>query len=120
VLNSVIEKCKVIFPVILPHTVAIMQAIHDEKCIARISTPISFRDILLHVDRKKNDLTSLTFSALACGLTENTALLTSNMWADIEDRKHLLRSLERFMQRLKIKVANREGNTVYIGQLDEI
>ncbi|CAF4082932.1 unnamed protein product [Rotaria sp. Silwood1] len=106
-----------------------MQAIHDEKCIARISTPISFRDILLHVDRKKNDLTSLTFSALeipitpssqACGLTENTALLTSNMWADIEDRKHLLRSLERFMQRLKIKVANREGNTVYIGQLDEI
>ncbi|CAF3859167.1 unnamed protein product, partial [Rotaria sordida] len=94
-------------------------------------TSISFRDILTHVDRKKYDLTSLTFSTLekeipitrisqACGLTENTVLLTSDMWVDNKHLKHLLRSLERFMQRLKIIVTNREGNIVYIGQLDEI
>ena len=47
-------------------------------------------------------------------------LLTSGMWAGDEDPKRRLGSLGRCMQRLEMKVADREGNPVPIGQQGEI
>ncbi|CAF2373629.1 unnamed protein product [Rotaria sp. Silwood2] len=144
VLNAAVAKCQVVFPAILPDTVSTMQAIHEEKCTALIGAPIIFRDILTHPDRKKYDLSSLVYSALGAspmhydflrqleteipikrvsqgyGLTENSALLTSGMWADDDDPKRRLGSLGKCMQRLEIKVANQEGNAVPIGQQGEI
>ncbi|CAF2539795.1 unnamed protein product [Rotaria sp. Silwood2] len=144
VLNAAVAKCQVVFPAILPDTVSTMQAIHEEKCTALIGAPIIFRDILTHPDRKKYDLSSLVYSALGAspmhydflrqleteipikrvsqgyGLTENSALLTSGMWAGDDDPKRRLGSLGKCMQRLEIKVADQEGNAVPIGQQGEI
>ncbi|CAF4730260.1 unnamed protein product, partial [Rotaria sp. Silwood2] len=136
VLNAAVAKCQVVFPAILPDTVSTMQAIHEEKCTALIGAPIIFRDILTHPDRKKYDLSSLTFGALGAspmhydflrqleteipikrvsqgyGLTENAAILSSGMWAGDDDPKRRLGSLGRCMQRLEVKVADQEGNAV--------
>ncbi len=144
VLNVAVAKCKIIFPAVLPDTVSTMKAIHEEKCTALIGAPIIFRDILTHPDRKKYDLTSLIYGALGAspmhrdflrqieqeipvtrlaqgyGMTENAALLTSGMWAGDEDPERRLGSLGRCMQRLEIKVADRQGNAVPIGQQGEI
>ncbi|CAF1229250.1 unnamed protein product [Rotaria sp. Silwood1] len=73
-----------------------MQAIHEEKCTALIGAPIIFRDILTHSDRKKYDLSSLSLGVIAA----------SPMHYDFF--------------RSKIKVADRDGNAVPIGQQDEI
>ena len=144
VMNVAVARCKVIFPAIFPDTVATMKAIEEEKCTALIGAPIIFRDILNHPDRKKYKLDSLTYAALGAspmhidflrqveqeipiarvaqgyGMTENTALLTSGMWAGDEDPKRRLSSLGRCMQGLEVKVANREGNAVPIGEQGEI
>ncbi|CAF4671214.1 unnamed protein product [Rotaria sp. Silwood1] len=86
-----------------------MQAIHEEKCTALIGAPIIFRDILTHSDRKKYDLSQVEKEipiqriVQAYGLTESSGLLTSGLWAGDE-----------------IKVADRDGNAVPIGQQDEI
>ncbi|CAF1159502.1 unnamed protein product [Rotaria sp. Silwood1] len=144
ILNTAVAKCKIIFPAILPDTVSTMQAIHEEKCTALIGAPIIFRDILNHPDRKKYDFSSLTFGALGAspmhpdflrqlekeipitrvaqgyGLTENSAFLTGGMWAGDEDPKRRLGSLGRCMQRLEVKVVDRQENTVPIGEQGEI
>jgi fatty-acyl-CoA synthase len=144
VLNVAVAKCKIIFPAILPDTVSTMQAIYEEKCTGLLGAPIIFRDILAHPDRKKYDLSSLIFGALGAspmhidflrqleteipikrvaqgyGLTENAAILSSGMWAGDEDPKRRLGSLGRCMQRLEVKVADRDGNAVPIGQQGEI
>ena len=144
VLNVAVAKCKIIFPAILPDTVATMTAIDEEKCTALIGAPIIFRDMLMHADRKKYDLSSLLFGALGAspmhmdfmrqletdipiqrvaqgyGMTENSALLTSGMWAGDDDPQRRLGSLGRVMQGLEIKVADKEGNSVPIGQQGEI
>jgi fatty-acyl-CoA synthase len=144
VLNVAVAKCKAIFPAILPDTLSTMQAIHEEKCTALIGAPIIFRDILTHPDRKKYDLSSLVFGGIGAspmhidflrqlekeipikriaqgyGMTENTAVLTSGMWAGDDDPKRRLGSVGRCMQRVEIKVADKEGNPVPIGQQGEI
>ncbi len=144
VLNVAVAKCKIIFPAILPDTLSTMQAIHEEKCTALIGAPIIFRDMLNHPDRKKYDLSSLTFAAIGAspmhpdflrqlekeipikrvaqgyGMTENAAILTSAMWAGDDDPKRRLGSLGRCMQRLEVKVADPEGNAVPIGEQGEI
>ncbi|CAF3737705.1 unnamed protein product [Rotaria sordida] len=143
-LNTALAKCKVVFPAILPDPVATMQAIHDEKCTALIGAPIIFRDILSHPDRKKYDLTSLKLGVIAAspmyygflrqlekeipieriaqtyGLTESSGLITSGLWAGDGDSKRRLGSIGRCMQRIEIKIADRDGNTVPIGQQGEI
>jgi len=143
-LNPAVAKCQIIFPAILPDTVSTMQTIHEAKCTAIIGAPIIFRDILTHPDRKKFDLSSLTFALLGAspihpdflrqleveipitrvaqgyGTTENSAILTSGMWAGDEDPKRRQGSLGRCMQRLEIKVADSQGNPVPIGQQGEI
>jgi fatty-acyl-CoA synthase len=144
VLSVVMSKCQIVFPAILPDAVATMRAIDEEKCTALIGAPIIFRDILNHPDRKKYDLSSLVYSALGAspmhidflrqlekeipinrvaqvyGMTENAAILTSSMWTGDENETRRLSSLGRCMQRLEIKVADREGNTVPIGEQGEI
>jgi fatty-acyl-CoA synthase len=144
VCNVVTAKCQTVFPAILPDPIATMRAIEEEKCTALIGAPIIFRDILNHRDRKKYDLTSLAYSALGAspmhmdflrelekkipikrvaqvyGMTENAAILTSSMWTGDENETRRLSSLGRCMQRLEIKVADREGNSVPIGQQGEI
>jgi fatty-acyl-CoA synthase len=144
VLSIAVAKCKIIFPAILPDTVATIQAIHEEKCTALIGAPIIYRDILMHPDRKKYDLSSLLFSIIAAspvhpdflrrlekeipieriaqgyGMTENTASLTSGMWAGDKDPARRHGSVGRGMQGLEIKVADQEGNPVPIGQQGEI
>jgi fatty-acyl-CoA synthase len=144
VLSIAVAKCKIIFPAILPDTLSTMQAIHEEKCTALIGAPIIFRDILTHPDRKKYDLSSLLFSLIGAspvhidfvrqlekeipikrisqgyGMTENAASLTSGMFAGDEDPKRRLGSLGRCLQRVEIKVADKEGNPVPIGQQGEI
>jgi fatty-acyl-CoA synthase len=144
VLSIAVAKCKIIFPAILPDTVSTMQTIHEEKCTALIGAPIIFRDILTHPDRKKYDLSSLLFSLIGAspvhidfvrqlekeipikrisqgyGMTENAASLTSGMFAGDDDPKRRLGSLGRCMQRVEIKVADKEGNPVPIGQQGEI
>jgi fatty-acyl-CoA synthase len=62
----------------------------------------------------------VTRLAQGYGMTENAALLTCGMWAGDEDPKRRLGSLGRCMQRLEIKVADRDGNAVPIGQQGEI
>ena len=143
-LNIAVANCKIIFPNILPDTVSTMKAIQEEKCTSLIGAPIIFRDILTHPDRKQYDLSSLLYSIIGAspvhfdflrqlekeipikrisqgyGMTENSALLTSAMWAGDEDSKRRLGSLGRCMQRLEIKVADREGNSLPIGQQGEI
>ncbi len=144
VLNIAVAKCKIIFPAILPDTVSTMKAIHEEKCTALLGAPIIFRDILAHPDRKKYDLSSLEYGGLGAspmhidflsqleneipvtriaqgyGMTENSALLTNGMWAGDEDPKRRKGSLGRCLQRLEIKVVDRDGNAVPIGQQGEI
>ena len=144
VLNVAVAKAKVIFPAILPDTVTTMQAIHSEKCTALIGAPIIFRDILMHPERKKYDLSSLTLGVLGAspmhadfltqlekeipigrvsqgyGMTENSALMTSGMWADDSDVRRRQGSLGRCMQRLEVKVADENGNAVPIGQQGEL
>ncbi|CAF2222449.1 unnamed protein product [Rotaria magnacalcarata] len=144
VLNVATSKCKMVFPAILPDPVATMRAIHEEKCTAMIGAPIIFRDILAHPDRKKYDLTSLAYCGLGAspmsieflrqvemelpvkraaqlyGMTENSAILTSSLWTGDENQTRRLASLGRCMPRLEIKVVDREGTTVPIGQQGEI
>jgi len=52
VLNIAVAKCKIIFPPILSDAVSTMKTIHEEKCTLLIGTPIIFRDILKHPDKK--------------------------------------------------------------------
>ena len=144
VLNVAVAKCKIVFPAILPDTVSTMKAIDEEKCTAMVGPPIIFRDILNHPDRKKYDLTSLTYGAVGAspvhldfgrqlekelriarisqgyGITESSGGVSSGMWAGDEDPKRRLESLGRCMQRLEVKIADQEGNTVPIGQQGEI
>ncbi len=144
VLNVAVAKCKIIFPAILPDTVSTMKAIHEEKCTALLGAPIIFRDILNHPDRKQYDLSSLEFGALGAspmhidflrqlekdlpvtrvaqgyGMTENTAFLSSGVWAGDEDPKRRLGSLGLCLQRLEVKVADKDGNVVPIGEEGEI
>ncbi len=144
VLNIAVAKCKIIFPAILPDTVSTMQAVDEEKCTALLGAPIIFRDILTYPDKKKYDLSSLSFAAIGAapmhpsflsqlekeipitrvaqgyGLTENAAILTSGMWAGDDDPKRRHGSLGRCMQRLEVKVADLQGNPVPIGQQGEI
>ncbi|UJR18230.1 hypothetical protein I4U23_005129 [Adineta vaga] len=144
VLNVAVGKCQVIFPAALPDTVATMRAIHEEKCTALIGAPIIYRDILMHPDRKKYNLSSLTYGGTGAttlhidflqqiekefpitrmvqgyGLTENASLLTSGMWAGDNDPQRRLGSLGRCMQGLEVKVVDRQGYTVPIGQQGEI
>ena len=144
VLNVAVAKCTVVFPAILPDTPSTMETIHEEKCTALIGAPIIFRDMLMHPDRKKYDLSSLKLGALGAspmhidflkqlekeipigrvsqgyGLTENSAMLTSGLWAGDADPERRLGSLGRCMQRLEVKVADEQGNAVPIGQQGEI
>jgi fatty-acyl-CoA synthase len=144
VLSVAISKCQIVFPAILPDPVATMRAIHEEKCTALIGAPIIYRDILNHPDRKKYDLSSLVYSAVGAspvhidflrqlekeipikrvaqlyGMTENVAILTSSMWTGDENETRRLSSIGRCMQRLEMKVSDREGNPVPIGQQGEI
>jgi fatty-acyl-CoA synthase len=144
VLNTAVAKCQIIFPSILPDVLSTMATIDEEKCTALIGAPIIFRDILNHPDRKKYDLSSLIYGAVGAspmhidflkqlekeipitrvaqgyGMTENGALLTSAMWAGDDDHRRRLGSLGRCMQGLEIKVADRNGNAVPIGQQGEI
>ncbi|CAF0968366.1 unnamed protein product [Rotaria sordida] len=144
VLNVAVAKCQVIFPAILPDTVATMRAIHEEKCTALIGAPIIFRDILMHPDRKKYDLSSLAYGGSGAtslhidflrqiekefpitrivqgyGMTENASLLTSGMWAGDDDPQRRLGSLGRCMQGVEIKVVDRQGQIVPIGHQGEI
>jgi fatty-acyl-CoA synthase len=144
VMSVATSKCQIVFPAILPDPVATMRAIQEEKCTAMIGAPIIYRDILNHPDRKKYDLSSLVYSALGAspmhidflrqiqkefpikrvaqlyGMTENTAILTSSMWTGDENETRRLSSIGRCMQRLEIKVADKQGNSVPIGQQGEI
>jgi fatty-acyl-CoA synthase len=144
VLNIAVAKCQIVFPSILPDTLSTMKAIHEEKCTAIVGAPIIFRDILMHPDRKNYDLTSLIYAGLGAspmhpdflrqleteipikliaqgyGMTENAAALASALWAGEEDRKRRHESMGIVNQRLEIKVADREGNPVPIGQQGEI
>ena len=144
VLNILTDKNQTVFPDILPNPVATMRAVDEEKCTALIGAPIIFRDILHHPDRSKFDLSSLVYCALGAspmhidflreieqkfpvkrvaqlyGMTENTALLTSSMWAGDENETRRLSSLGRCVQRLEIKVADSQGNPVPIGEHGEI
>ncbi|CAF3766265.1 unnamed protein product [Rotaria sordida] len=144
VLNAAVAKCHITFPAILPDTVSTMRAIHEEKCTALIGAPIIFRDILMHPDRKKYNLTSLAFGlsgasamhidflrqlekefpitrmAQAYGMTETAGVITCSMWAGDEDVQRRLSSIGRPMPGLEIKIADQEGNTVPIGKSGEI
>ncbi|CAF2908047.1 unnamed protein product [Rotaria sp. Silwood2] len=144
VLSVATSNCQIVFPAILPDPVATMRAIHEEKCTAMIGAPIIFRDILGHSDRKKYDLSSLVYCGLGAspmnieflrrlekeipikrvaqlyGMTENAAILTSSMWTGDENETRRLSSLGRCMPRLEIKVVDREGNAVPVGQQGEI
>ncbi len=144
VLNAAVAKCTIIFPAILPDTLSTMKAIDEEKCAALIGAPIIFRDILNHPDRKKYDLSSLLFGILGAspmhidflrqlekelpvtrlaqgyGMTENSATFTSGLWAGDDDPKRRLSSLGRCMQRLEVKIADKDGNAVPIGHEGEI
>ncbi len=144
ILNVAVAKCKIVFPAILPDTVSTMKAIDEEKCTALIGAPIIFRDILAHPNRTKYDLSSLTYAALGAspmhrdflrqletdipiervaqgyGMTESTAVLTGSMGGTDEDRKRRHESLGRCMQRTEMKIADRDGNPVPIGQQGEI
>ncbi|CAF1334814.1 unnamed protein product [Adineta ricciae] len=144
VLNVAVGKCQVIFPAVLPDTVATMRAIHEEKCTALIGAPIIFRDILMHPDRQKYDLSSLAYGGTGAttlefdflrqierefpitrmvqgyGLTENASLLTSGMWAGDDDPQRRLGSLGRCMQGMEIKIVDRQGQIVPIGQQGEV
>ena len=138
------SKCQVIFPAILPDSLASMRAIQEEKCTAMIGAPIIFRDILNHPERKNFDLSSLVYSGLGAspihidflrliqkefpiqrvaqlyGMTENAAILTSSMWTGDENEVRRLSSIGRPMPRLEIKVADRNGNPVPIGHQGEV
>jgi fatty-acyl-CoA synthase len=144
VMSIITTKCQIVFPAILPDPMATMRAIQEEKCTAMIGAPIIFRDILNHPDRKKYDLSSLVYSGLGAspmhidflrqiqnefpikrvaqlyGMTENTAILTSSMWTGDENEIRRLSSIGRCMQRLEMKVADKQGNPVPIGQQGEI
>ena len=144
VLNVAVAKCQVTFPAVLPDTVATMRAIHEEKCTALIGAPVIFRDILMHPDRKKYDLSSLAYGGSGAtalqvdflrqiekefpitrmvqgyGLTENASLLTSGMWAGDNDPQRRLGSLGLCMQGLEVKVVDRHGQIVPIGHQGEI
>ena len=144
VMSIATRKCQVVFPAILPDPVATMRAVQEEKCTAMIGAPIIFRDILNHPDRKKYDLSSLEYSALGAspmhidflrqvqkefpvkrvaqlyGMTENTAILTSSMWTGDENETRRLASIGRCMQRLEMKVADKQGNPVLVGQQGEV
>lgn len=144
VLNAAVAKCHITFPAILPDTVSTMRAIHEEKCTALIGAPIIFRDILTHPDRKKYNLSSLAFGlsgaspmhidfllqlekefpiqrmGQAFGMTETAAIITSSMWAGDNDVTRRLSSIGRPMPGLEVKIADKQGNVVPIGQSGEI
>jgi fatty-acyl-CoA synthase len=144
VLNIAVTKCKIIFPAILPDTLLTMKAIDEEKCTAIFGAPIIFRDMLAHSDRKRYDLSSLEYAGLGAspihpeflrqlekeipikrvaqgyGMTENAAALTGSMWAGDENPKRRHGSVGRSMQGLEIKIADRDGNPVPIGQQGEV
>ncbi|CAF3920394.1 unnamed protein product [Rotaria sp. Silwood1] len=144
VLNAAVAKCHLTFPAVLPDTVSTMRAIHEEKCTALIGAPIIFRDILMHPDRKKYNLTSLVFGlsgatamhidflrqlekefpitrmAQAYGMTETAGTITSSMWAGDDDVKRRLSSIGRSMPGIEIKIVDQEGNTVPMGKSGEI
>ena len=50
---------KAVFPSILPDTLALLKAIHNEKCTSIKAAPIIFMDMLNHPERKNYDLSSL-------------------------------------------------------------
>lgn len=144
VLNVAVGKCQVTFPATLPDTIATMRAIHEEKCTALIGAPIIFRDILMHPDRRKYDLSSLEYGGTGAttlhidflrqvekefpikrmvqgyGMTENASLLTSGMWAGDNDPERRLGSLGLCMQGIEVKVVDRQGRILPIGQQGEI
>ena len=144
VISIATSKCQIVFPSLLPDSVATMRAIDEEKCTSMVGAPIIFRDILNHPDRKKYDLSSLVYSGLGAspiniellrqlqkeipikcvaqlyGLTETTAIFTSSLWTGYENETRRLSSLGRCMPHLEVKIADQEGNAVPIGQQGEI
>ncbi|CAF0724509.1 unnamed protein product [Didymodactylos carnosus] len=143
-LNACVGKSCMIYPAQLSDTELTMKAIQEEKCTALIGAPIIFRDILTHPNRKKYDLSSLDYAALGAspmssdfletlekeipikrvsqgyGMTENSALLTSGMWAEANDRRRRTGSMGKPMQRIEIKLVNEKGETVALGEEGEI
>ena len=144
VLGAALSPCQTIFPAILPDPVATMRAIDEEKCTALIGAPIIFRDILNHPDRSRFNLSSLEYAGLGAspvypdflrllekefpikrtaqlyGMTENSAILTSSLWAGDADEKRRLSSLGRPMPHLEMKVADENGLPVPIGKKGEV
>ncbi|CAF1576898.1 unnamed protein product, partial [Didymodactylos carnosus] len=143
-LNACVGKSCIIYPAILPDTLSTMKTIHEEKCTTLIGAPVIFRDILMHPERKKYDMTSLEFGALGAspmsedflktlekeipikrvsqgyGMTENSAFLSSGMWAGDNDPRRRTGSMGKVMQRLEIKLVNGKGETVLLGEEGEV
>ncbi|UJR35855.1 hypothetical protein I4U23_028599 [Adineta vaga] len=142
--NIILSKCRTIFPDILPNPVATMRAIDEEKCTTLIGAPVIFPNILNHIDRKKYNLTSLVFGMLgaapvhtdflrqleqeipikriaqAYGMTENSGVLTSSMWTKDNGDIRRFSSVGRSMRHIEMKIVDRKGNPVPIGETGEI
>ncbi|CAF1197418.1 unnamed protein product [Didymodactylos carnosus] len=142
-LNSITNGFSTIFPSMLPDTVATMKAIEQERCTCLIGAPIIFQNILTHVDRKKYDMSSLLFGIVGAapvslqlletiereipikyisqgyGMTENAAALTMSVFAN-EDKQRRHGSVGKAMPRLEVKLVNKNGETVPIGEVGEI
>ncbi|CAF0891555.1 unnamed protein product [Didymodactylos carnosus] len=141
--NASIDGNTVVFPALLPDTVATMKSINEEKCTAIIGAPIIFRDLLSHSDRKKYNLSSLEFAIIGAapsapalleqleqeipiknvcqgyGMTENAAAMTLSAFAG-SDKIKRFGSVGKAMPRLEVKLVNENGETVAVGHEGEV
>ena len=64
VLEPLIFGGKAVFPSFLPDTLALIKALHNEKCTSVKGAPVIFIDMMNHPERKKHDLSSLKYMLL--------------------------------------------------------
>lgn len=63
-LEPLVYGSKTIYPSLFPDTLAMMKAVHAEKCTAIKGAPIIFIDMMNHPDLKKYDMSSLEYMLL--------------------------------------------------------
>lgn len=74
VLEPYVIGAKTVFPSFFPDTLALIKAIHTEKCTAIKGAPIIFNDLINHPERKNYDMSSLRYALLGASAIPPTLL----------------------------------------------
>ena len=74
-MSALVNGNQIVFPHLLPDTLATMKAIHNEKCTSLKGAPVIFHDIINHPERKNYDLSSLETMLIGAAVVPKDLLL---------------------------------------------